>query len=305
MKFRLKLILCFLITRFAASSQDLTGTWEGSSGTEYYKLVILQINDSCFGFTYDTGFGHCSANYIGAYDQSSKNLLGLNTSFIDKNIFHNLSIYDLIYSEKNGIEYLRGRVKPKTVGAKIMSMGIPQGIWYKKVSEKVDTTKLMAAKVLYYQGQSAVTPVKKKVEDKPTINTEDTVRIPKENTVADLKSLKESRTSALIKTLETEADSIRLVLYDNGEIDGDTVTVFYNGTIIYNTVPLSVKPLEIMLAVNRNNVVNTIELMANNLGGIPPNTALLLIFAGKERHELRVSSDYSTNAQINIKHSVP
>ncbi len=303
MKIQVKLILSFLFFGFKVSSQNLTGTWEGASGAEYYKLVILQINDSCFGFTYDTGFGHCKANYIGTYDQSSKNLVGFNTSFIDKNIFHSLSIYDLIYSEKNSVEYLRGRIKPKTTGAKIMSMGIPQGIWYKKVSEKVDTTKLMAAKVQYYQAQTVETKVEKKDEDKPTSKIEDTVRIPKVNPVADLKSLKESRTSTLIKTLETEADSIRLVLYDNGEIDGDTVTVFYNGAIIINNIALSSKPFEITLPLNRSDSINTIELMANNLGRIPPNTALMLILTGKERHELRVLSDYSTNAQINIKYN--
>jgi hypothetical protein len=294
-----------LITGFAASSQKLTGTWEGSSGGEYCKIVILQINDSCFGYTYDTGFGYCKANFIGVYKESSKNLVGLNPDFIEKTFFHGLSTYNLIYSKKENVEYLKGRVGGKTTGTKILSMGIPQTITYKRTGLQIDTTKLMAAKVQYYQAQTAENKIEKKDEDKPTSKIEDTVHIPKVNPVADLKSLKESRTSTLIKTLETSADSIRLVLYDNGEIDGDTVTVFYNGAIIFNTVPLSVKPLEITLAVSKNNVVNTIELMANNLGSIPPNTALLLIFAGKERHELRVSSDYSTNAQINIKHSVP
>lgn len=304
MKFRIELILCFFFVSVKGFSQNLTGTWEGSSGN-YCKLVILQINDSCFGYTYDTGLGHCKANFIGTYKELSKNLVGLNPNFIEKSFFHTLSTYNLVYSKKGNIEYLRGTISPKSTGAKIMAMGLPQGIWYKKISSEIDTTKMMADKAQYHQPQIAEDKIEKKSEDKPTSKTEDTVLISKVNPVVDLKTVKESRTSTLIKTLETEADSIRLVLYDNGEIDGDTVTVFYNGAIIYNTVPLGVKPLEITLAVNKSNVVNTIELMANNLGSIPPNTALLLIFAGKERHELRVSSDYSTNAQINIKHNVP
>jgi hypothetical protein len=158
----------------------------------------------------------------------------------------------------------------------------------------------MAAKIQYYQSQVVENKVKEKVIEKPAIKIPDTVQIKKIDWVPDLKAVKESRTSTLVKTLETAADSIRLVLYDNGEIDGDTVTVFYNGAIVFNSVPLSVKPLEIALAVNKMNTANTIELMANNLGSIPPNTALLLIYSGNERHELRVSSDYSSNAQINI-----
>jgi len=301
MKCRFKLILYFLIISFAASSQNLTGTWEGSSGN-YCKLVILQLNDSCFGYTYDTGLGHCKANFVGTFKELSKNLVGLNPSFIEKSFFHTLSTYNLFYSKKGNIEYLRGTISPKSTGAKFMSLGLPQGIWYKKISDEIDTTKLMADKVQQQQPQITVHTIEKAEDVKQPGTKEDTIEIQKINSLPDLRLVKESRTSTLIKTLETATDSIRLVLYDNGEIDGDTVTVFYNGIIIYNSVPLSVRPLEISLAVSKTNAVNTIELMANNLGSIPPNTALLLIYAGNDRHELRVSSNYSTNARIDIKY---
>ncbi|MGB4844987.1 MAG: hypothetical protein WBP16_11010 [Ferruginibacter sp.] len=309
MKCRLILILYILLIGSAVSAQNLTGTWESGAGGNYYKLVILQINDSCFGYTYDTGLGHCKANFIGSYNESSKKLVGLNPSFIEKSFFHSLSTYDLIYSEKQGVEYLRGKLGPKTTGAKIMSMGMPQLIWYKKISEQIDTTKLIAAKVEFYKNEVAVIKAEEKPEEK-IAEVKDTVFTapvpiqvqPAEATPIDLKVIKESRESALIETLVTQADSIRLVLYDNGEIDGDTVTVFYNGNMIINSIALSAKPFEIILPVNKTDTVNTIELMANNLGSIPPNTALMLIFAGNERHELRVSSDYKTNAQINIRY---
>lgn len=299
MKTSIKLIICFFLISVKGFSQSLTGTWEANT-TNYYKLVILQVNDSCFGYTYDTGLGHCKANFVGTYNELAKNLVGLNPSFIEKSIFHTLSTYNLIYSKKGDSEYLKGLMGPKSTGAILTSM--PHGIWYKKISEKVDTTKLMASKVQYQQTQAASNKVQKDDEVKYVDNKENSVVVQKVEPVAHLKLVKESRTSTLIKTLETDADSIRLVLYDNGEIDGDTVTVFYNGSMIYNSVPLHVKPIEIKLAVSKNNSLNTIELMANNLGSIPPNTALLLIFAGKERHELRVSSDYSSNARIDIKH---
>jgi hypothetical protein len=300
MKISTKLILCFFFVSIKGFSQNLTGTWEGTS-SNFYRLAIIQVGDSCFGYTYDTGLGHCKANFIGTYNELTKRLVGLNPDFIEKSIFHTLSAYNLMYSKTGNAEYLRGVIGPKSTAAKILT-STPHGIWYKKISEKVDTTKLMAAKIQYYQSQTTGNTIRKEADVQPTSKTADSAVVQKTDPVPDLKLVKESRASALIKTLETEADSIRLVLYDNGEIDGDTVTVFYNGSMIYNSVPLNVKPIEITLAVNKSDVVNTIELMANNLGSIPPNTALLLIFAGKERHELRVSSDYSTNARIDIKH---
>lgn len=301
MKIAIKLILCFFFTSVKGVAQDITGTWEGNIGTTYYKLVIVQINDSCFGYTYDTGFGHCKANFTGTYNEVSKNLSGLNSTFIDKNILHTLSVYDLVYYKRGNAGYLKGIMGPKKANGK---MGMPHSILYRKTSQNIDTTKLMAAKIQYNQLQKVNDQVQINEEVKFINKKEDTVTIQKAVPVPDLKLVKESRTSALIKTLETNADSVSLVLYDNGEIDGDTVTVFYNGIIVYNSVPLTVKPLEVKLVVGKTNTVNTIELMANNLGSIPPNTALLLIYAGKERHELRVSSDYSTNARIDIKYSI-
>jgi hypothetical protein len=105
----------------------------------------------------------------------------------------------------------------------------------------------------------------------------------------------------LVKTIETAADTIKLVLYDNGEIDGDTVTVFDNGKMIVERLGLSVKAFEVLIPVNKKDNFHAIELMANNLGSIPPNTAFMLILAGKERYELRLTSDFSVNAQVNIK----
>jgi hypothetical protein len=57
-----------------------------------------------------------------------------------------------------------------------------------------------------------------------------------------------------------------------------------------------------VIPVNKDNSFHVIELMANNLGSIPPNTAFMLILAGKERYELRLTSDFSVNAQINIQY---
>jgi hypothetical protein len=43
-------------------------------------------------------------------------------------------------------------------------------------------------------------------------------------------------------------------------------------------------------------------LVANNLGSIPPNTALLTIEAGKERYQLKAAADLTKNAVILFKH---
>ena len=43
-------------------------------------------------------------------------------------------------------------------------------------------------------------------------------------------------------------------------------------------------------------------MLAENLGEIPPNTALMVITAGKERYEVFLSSDEQRNAKVIINY---
>jgi len=301
MKFKYNLILASLFLSAVSFAQDLTGTWEGTVGGNGCKLVIFHVSDSCFGYTYDTGMGYCKANFTGKYNNSSKRLTGKNTSFIERTLLHSLSVYKLTYSKRGDEEYLTGRAAAKTVGAKIASFGMPIPITYRKVKNSIDTTKFIAAKIDAYNdekekietGEKNIASRVEPIKDSPVIKSIDPS--------PGLRSIKESRTSKLIQTIETTADSIKLILYDNGEIDGDTVTVFDNGKLIIDRLALSLKPYEVSIAINKKDSLHNIELMANNLGSIPPNTAYMLILAGKERYELHLSSDFSVNAQVNIK----
>jgi len=304
MVIRYKLIAAFFILPFFSPAQNISGVWEGSTSGEYCKIVILQIKDSCFGYTYDTGLGYCKADFIGTYKEASKRLVGINTGFIERTITHVLSTYSLSYSRTNEIEFLRGFLFPKSTFATLLSFGEGSPVTYRKTSESVDTNQLIGLKV-YKPAVPKVIPGGKpttvKVTPEKIVPLPDTPVIKKVIPETVLSSTKQSRTSTLVKTIETAADTIKLVLYDNGEIDGDTVTVFDNGKMIVERLGLSVKAFEVLIPVNKKDNFHAIELMANNLGSIPPNTAFMLILAGKERYELRLTSDFSVNAQVNIK----
>lgn len=296
MKYCLLLLLLAGFVTTTTFSQNLTGTWEGEGGG--YKMVIIHINDSCFGYTYDTGLGYCKANFIGTYKDSAKKLRGINTDFIERTFSHGLSSYRLTYSKDGDTEYLKGRAGAKSTAAKIMSLGMGIPVVYRKVSNEMDdTTKFIAAKLA---GHSPVAVIKDTIRTIVIADNKDSL-LPVDNKIAALSQQKEARSSQLVNTIETEMDSLRLTLHDNGEIDNDTVTVFLNGKIIVNQLGLTANAYETIIPVSKDSV-QSVELMANNLGSIPPNTAYLTIWAGKEKYELRVSSDYTVNARIDIRY---
>jgi hypothetical protein len=101
----------------------------------------------------------------------------------------------------------------------------------------------------------------------------------------------ESRRKDIIKTIEIEQPTFHLDFYDNGEIDGDSITVFYNGKIVLSHQRLSDKPISLTLTLDKNAPENIVTMYADNLGTIPPNTALMVVTDGSKRYEVRIESD--------------
>ncbi len=109
--------------------------------------------------------------------------------------------------------------------------------------------------------------------------------------IAERKKVEQGRITVNVK-------DIILKLYDNGVVDGDTVTVFYNGKMIVNKQRLTTNPIEVKIRLEENVSKHEIVLFADNLGSIAPNTALIVVTAGKKRYELRSSADLSKNAVL-------
>ena len=103
------------------------------------------------------------------------------------------------------------------------------------------------------------------------------------------------------KDLEISSDSIRVSLYDNGEIDGDTVSVFLNGKPVMVHQGLTARAINLYLTLDNSKDVNEISLFAENLGRIPPNTALMVVTDGITRFEVFLSSSFTQNATVRIK----
>src|SRR5215212_1896430 len=101
-----------------------------------------------------------------------------------------------------------------------------------------------------------------------------------------------------IPEVGVDTGSIRLDFYDNGVVDGDSITVIANGNVLVSHHRLTAKPGTVYIRIDQNTTFQEIEMVAENLGSIPPNTALLIITAGKKRYQLFLSSTETKSARV-------
>jgi hypothetical protein len=109
------------------------------------------------------------------------------------------------------------------------------------------------------------------------------------------------RKAVLNRELLVESDSVRLSFYDNGEIDGDSISVFVNHELVLSHQGLEAKAFNIYLHLDSARELTEVSMFAENLGSIPPNTALMIVTDGKNRYEVFLSSSLTENATVELR----
>ena len=109
------------------------------------------------------------------------------------------------------------------------------------------------------------------------------------------------RKAVLNRELLVESDSVRLSFYDNGEIDGDSISVFVNNQLVLSHQGLEARAFNIYLHLDSTRELNEVSMFAENLGKLPPNTALMVVTDGKNRYEVFLSSSLTENATVELR----
>ena len=111
-----------------------------------------------------------------------------------------------------------------------------------------------------------------------------------------------NRINELNRELIVKDRSVRVRLYDNGEIDGDTISVYLGNKLVLAEKRLTAAPLEIRFELTEEDNEQEITMVAENLGTIPPNTSLMIVEAGGERFEIRITSTEQKNAVVRFRY---
>jgi len=110
------------------------------------------------------------------------------------------------------------------------------------------------------------------------------------------------RQTEVIRTVDFKSDSLTLVLYDNGIVDGDTVSVVLNGEVVIPKQGLTEQAYRRVIKIPPG-LGDSLQLViyAENLGTIPPNSGLLVIQDGSDRHEVLFEGDLKRSSAVTLR----
>jgi hypothetical protein len=273
---RLLIVISWIFCSFFSSAENLNGIWkgvltQGTGGCYAQYFIEFQINFSNNTITgkaydyYDTS-KYVKLFFTGKYNPQTHRLVLIENKVLEYNIPIDcapcIKTYDLIYEKKGEDEMLSGE-------------------WKGHIMDR----------------HNACPPGK--ISLKKADHSDFPIDIDQSDTLATIqKTLHlKPRELTLTKTIVLDTSSIKLQFYDDAEIDGDTITVLVNNKLVLYQQRLTEKPLTINFSAFPGTEYELI-MYADNLGTIPPNTALMVVTAGEKRYDVYLSSSEQKSASV-------
>lgn len=276
---RASILFILLLLSGSVMSQNLTGIWRGkrtqvSGGCfpEYsMELQITYSGNNLLGraYNYYDREQYTKILFSGKYNPQTKRMVIIESAVLTYNIPAScipcIKTYDLTWSLSSVEEALDGTWKGHEMG---------------------NTTACPPGNVHLTRQKESIFPIEID-QDEHLRNIQSAMNV-------------QSRKKEVVQEFVVEKPEIKIELYDNAEIDDDTVSIFLNNTLLLHKKRLTDKPLTLHISAFPN---TDYELMmfAENLGKIPPNTSLMVITAGNKRYEARLSSNEEKNAVVRFR----
>lgn len=102
------------------------------------------------------------------------------------------------------------------------------------------------------------------------------------------------------RDIDVHRRSFTVYVYDADKVDGDIVSLSFNGKWVLRNYPLK-KEKEAIEIVLQEGEDNRLILYAENEGKLPPNTAAISFFDGKQQRHLNLKSDKKTCGALHFE----
>jgi len=318
--FFIALLCCSLIP---ANAQQITGVWSGKINRKRAEIKFVQKGDSITGtsYYYESGENFLRYSIKGYFDASNNSVVWWDDQLISDGGKNFKEVALLSVADFNcpgdGKMMLDGTATPKEnqiktgdlLLTKIIATAFPDE-WDYVIDNYIEGTNdpdiidsvELIAKAPKKKRKPAEDPKEIPADVLPT-----PVVIPVNPQVALVEHTKKMEESFTIRKkvftteIPLEGDSIELRFFDNVQVDGDSITLFLNGKLMFTHIRLTEKPFVVRLPVNELNESNELTMVAENLGAIPPNTAYMVAIVADKRYEVNLSSTEETSGMIRLK----
>jgi hypothetical protein len=286
-------ILAFLCLSLHSIAQDVAGLWRGRFTTNHplqmnveykYELLLFQDGNKLTGYSYSTLI---NGEYYAVCEITGSLFDGYMVITERKTIYQNPPGPEGVM--QTHILFLNTDLKETS------------GEWKQANKRQTQLFEESGKTFLKKEDDPSKSGLLKVLEQKGAVQMEKP-SAPKQEPVLNKDSIKlSSRTVEIVKSIETEADSVMIELYDDGLIDGDSVSVYNNNNLLLGRIGLSDKGIKKTLAVPKTQEGLLLTLFAENEGTIPPNTGVLVVRTGGLVYEIRFKSDNKKSAAVAIK----
>lgn len=106
-------------------------------------------------------------------------------------------------------------------------------------------------------------------------------------------------TEGKYETFKWNSEELILDIWDDNSLDGDMVSIMHNGKEILSNYILKKDFKRLKIHVG-DNELNIIVIKAMNIGGEPPNTAMIQIWDGDKEYKIKAYNDPGKSAEIRI-----
>jgi hypothetical protein len=335
----MKAIFVLFLLPLQLFSQDLSGIWVGTISTSETQMPLeLAINQDMTGYSMIT-FMFKGAEKIAVKKITLIRKDSVFTISDDKLVYNNFTVRsrsiktfcELSIKMVDTIMVLSGpfhtRTRDLRAGDEDLSTGT---ITLQKQNRQVQTRLIGKLDSLKLSNTLAFSNPETIIKEKPVVAvSEKEAPAVAENPVKDLTAVKvqqqvgfENTASTIpnnqkiivaaaevalrkieaIRTIDFKSDSLILVLYDNGIVDGDTVSVILNGEVIIPKQGLTEQAYRKVIKIPPS-MGDSLQLViyAENLGSIPPNSGLLIIEDGSDRYEVGFKGDMKKSPAVILR----
>lgn len=318
----MKYIFCLLLiySSFITRAQVVSGLYSGTiqndslKMVQNYELALSEYRGKITGYSYITFVANDTFYYgikkIRATREDG-NLVVEDVEMLmnnypkrpDKGV-HLINILPL-NSQEDTARYLSGTWKT-TQSKKHGFYSIAGNMSLKKDSDSAHSTLMAHLKelnIVHYQDEpqkEAIVKTKNSKEKEPAPTVAKNTSVESTSTKSAAITLPyDQRGTNIIQSLDVASDSLMLSFYDNGVVDGDTISVLLNNQNIISKTKLTAVAAKKKVGLNFDaDGELKLTLIAENLGTIPPNTGLLVVEDGAQKHQIRFSADMQNNAAI-------